>query len=223
MPEKVGVLGTGMVGRGHASRLARLGHEVSLGTRDSTSTLASRSGSPFADWHYANPAVTMRNFVEAVEGAEIVISALNGLVAVEVLRAIEPALRGKVLIDISNPLDFSRGMPPTLSVCNDHSPGERIQLALPETRVVKTLNTMNVDLQIDPRSLGDGDHTVFLSGNDEQAKSRVTEILSDWYGWRNPIDLGDRSTARGTEMMMPIWLRLMSALGTSAFNFKVVR
>lgn len=131
-------------------------------------------------------------------------------------------LKGKVLIDIANPLDFSKGMPPSLSICNTDSLGEQIQRALPDTTVVKTLNTMNCQVMVDP-SLVKGDHDVFVSGNDAGAKAKVTSILKDWFGWKSVIDLGDIKTARGVEMLLPFWITLRGQLQTGTFNFKIVR
>ncbi|WP_245721969.1 NADPH-dependent F420 reductase [Nocardia crassostreae] len=127
-----------------------------------------------------------------------------------------------MLIDISNPLDFSHGFPPRLAVCNDDSIGEQIQRAFPDALVVKTLNTVTADVMAHPAKVGDGDHTVFVSGNDPGAKSTVTQLLRD-FGWRDIVDVGDITTARGVEMLLPMWVRLMGAIGTQQFNYKLVR
>jgi len=153
-----------------------------------------------------------------------VINATAGTGSLEALKlAGDGNLKGKIVIDIANPLDFSKGMPPTLSVCNSDSLGEQIQRAFPQVTVVKTLNTMTAALMVDPGQLAGGDHHVFVSGNDTGAKARVTELLKSWFGWRQVIDLGDITTARGTEMILPLWLRLWGALGTPMLNFKIVR
>jgi hypothetical protein len=135
----------------------------------------------------------------------------------------EAIFDGKVLIDVSNPLDFSRGMPPFLTACNTDSLGEQIQRALPRARVVKTLNTTTASVMVDPAKVAGGDHDLFVSGNDADAKARVTELLKRWFGWRSVIDLGDITSARGAEMILPIWVRLWGALGTPMFNFKISR
>ena len=132
-------------------------------------------------------------------------------------------LKGKILIDVANPLDFSEGAPPTLLICNTDSLAEQIQRALPETKVVKTLNTLNANLMVDPNKLGKGDHHIFVSGNDQDAKNAVIAYLKEWFGWKHVIDLGDITTARGTEMLLAIWVRLMGKLGTPMFNFKIVQ
>jgi len=135
----------------------------------------------------------------------------------------EANLSDKILIDISNPLDFSKGMPPTLFIVDTDSLAEQIQRLFPATHVVKTLNTLSAHLMVNPNALADGDHHLFVSGNNADAKAAVTGYLKQWFGWKNVIDLGDITTARGTEMILPIWLRLWGALGTSNFNFKIVQ
>jgi hypothetical protein len=135
----------------------------------------------------------------------------------------EANLNGKVLIDIANPLDFSQGMPPTLTVCNTDSLGEQIQRAYPNVKVVKTLNTVNAFLMVNPGQLANADHTMFVCGNDAAAKAQVTEWLKGWFGWKDVIDLGDITNARGTEMLLPIWVRLWGALQSPMFNFKIVK
>jgi predicted dinucleotide-binding enzyme len=143
---------------------------------------------------------------------------------VEGLRAAgEDALAGKILVDVTNPLDFSKGMPPSLFVSNTDSLGEQIQRALPRTKVVKSLNTLGAPLMVDPGQLAGGAHSVFVSGDDADAKRAVTRLLTEEFGHTDVIDLGDITTARGTEMLLPIWLRLWGALKTPMFNFRVVR
>jgi 8-hydroxy-5-deazaflavin:NADPH oxidoreductase len=153
----------------------------------------------------------------------MVVNATAGAVSLEVLeQAVEDNLNGKILIDVANPLDFSKGMPPTLSVSNIDSLGEQIQRRFPEAEVVKTLHTINAYLMVDPAQLAGGDHTVFVSGDDAEAKDKVSELLRG-FGWIDIIDLGDITTARGTEMLLPIWVRLFGALRKPIFNFKIVR
>ena len=162
-------------------------------------------------------------FGEAAAHGEMVVNATAGAVSLEALdMAGEEYLTGKVLVDISNPLDFSEGMPPTLSVSNTDSLGEQIQRRFPEAKVVKTLHTMNAYLMVDPAQLAGGEHTVFVCGDDAETKAKVTELLRS-FGWTDIIDLGDISTARGTEMLLPIWVRLFGALQKPIFNFKIVR
>lgn len=224
---KAAVLGTGMVGRTIAARLAEFGHAVAIGTRDPQVTLARTGadamGAPsFAAWAAENSGITVASFADATAGAELIVNATNGGASLEVLaQAGEENLDGKVILDIANPLDFSNGMPPTLFVKDTDSLGEQIQRAFPGARVVKSLNTMNADLMARPGQLSDPG-TVFVSGNDAEAKAIVSGLLKD-FGHQDVIDLGDITTARGTEMLLPVWLRLWGALGTPAFNFKIVR
>lgn len=226
--KKIGVLGTGVVGQMIASRLAELGHSVFVGTRDPEATLARSEPDnfgrpPFKDWRNEHPQVEFGTFAQAAAHGELVVNATSGAGALEALKlAGEDNLAGKVLVDISNPLDFSRGMPPRLTVCNDDSLGEEIQRTFPRTKVVKTLNTLNAYLMVGPGQLADADHTVFVSGNDGQAKTTVTELLQS-FGWKDVLDLGDITTARGTEMLLPIWARIWMGTGNPTFNFKVVR
>jgi 8-hydroxy-5-deazaflavin:NADPH oxidoreductase len=152
-----------------------------------------------------------------------VFNCTSGSASLEALEAAgRDRLRGKVLVDLANPLDRSRGMPPPLSVCNTDSLGERIQRAFPDTLVVKTLNTMNCSVMVDPSRVA-GEHHVFLSGDDAGAKGRVAALLRDAFGWPagSILDLGDITTARGAEMLLPMWLRLRGVLGTGDFNFHV--
>ena len=225
---RFGILGTGVVGKTMAARLADLGHEVMIGTRDPEQTLSrtepdAYGNPPFSAWQEEHPEVKLGIFEEAATHGEMVVNATAGGVSLEALElAGEDNMNGKILIDVSNPLDFSRGMPPTLSVSNTDSLGGQIQRRFPEARVVKTLHTMNAHLMVDPAQLAETDHTVFVSGNDAEAKQAVTELLES-FGWTDVIDLGDITTARGTEMMLPVWLRLFSALQKPIFNFKIVR
>jgi predicted dinucleotide-binding enzyme len=225
---RFGILGTGVVGKTVAARLDGMGHEVMMGTRDPEETM-SRSeqdqygNPPFSTWQQEHPEVRLGAFAEAAAHGEMVANATAGSASLEALEmAGEDNLNGKILIDISNPLDFSRGMPPTLWVSNTDSLGERIQRRFPEAKVVKTLHTMNAYVMVDPAQLAGADHTVFVSGDDAEAKAEVGELLRS-FGWTDIIDLGDITTARGTEMLMPIWLRLFGALQKPVFNFKIVR
>jgi len=163
-------------------------------------------------------------FAEAAAFGEIVFLCARGDVALDVVRLAGPQnLKGKVLIDVSNPLDFSKGMPPSMipSLINTTSLGEEVQKLAPGAIVVKTLNTMNVAVMVNPKGLRE-ETAIFISGNDAAAKKKAAELLRS-FGWQNPIDLGDITTARGTEALLPLWLRLWSALGTPVFNFRIVR
>lgn len=224
----IGVLGTGIVAKTIAGKLDSLGHTVKLGTRDAKATLARgepdmAGGPPLRTWLESHPRVTLGTHAEAARHGELVINALSGAGAIEGVRSAADALANKLLIDISNPLDFSKGFPPSLLVANTDSLGEQIQRALPETKVVKTLNTVNAFLMVDPAQLAGGDHSMVLCGNDAAAKQQVSQILKEWFGWRDVIDLGDITNARGSEMFVTLWVRLFGALQTPMFGVKVVR
>ena len=225
---KIAVLGTGMVGQAIAGKLAELGHTVTIGTRDVQNTLANDQPNfygnpPFRVWQEQHPQVQLATFAEAAAQGEWIVNATNGEATLTVLNAAgADNLAGKVLIDISNPLDFSHGMPPTLSVCNTDSLAEQIQRTFPAAKVVKTLNTMNANIMVNPNSLAGGEHTVFVSGDDSEAKAHVCDLLRS-FGWRDIIDLGDIRTARGPEMLLPIWLSLMNALQSPLISLRVVR
>jgi predicted dinucleotide-binding enzyme len=211
---RAGVLGSGMVGQAIGARLAELGHDVMIGTREP---------SKLAEWHSSHKSVKIGSFAGTAGHGKIVFNATNGAASLDVLKmAGESNLNGKVLVDISEPLDFSKGMPPFLFVSNTDSLGEQIQRAFPHVKVVKTLNTVNANVMVYPQHVANGDHHVFLSGNDAQAKEQVVDILKS-FGWIHILDLGDLSTARGTEMYIAFWLRAWGALGTGMFNIKVMK
>lgn len=225
---RFGILGTGVVGKTIAVRLDGLGHDVIVGTRNPEETLSRTEPDqygnlPFGAWQEEHPEVRLGTFAEAAAHGDMVVNATAGAVSLEALeQAGEDNLNVKILIDIANPLDFSKGMPPTLLVSNTDSLGEQIQRRFPEAKVVKTLHTMNAYLMVDPAQLAATDHTVFVSGDDAEAKARVSELLRS-FGWSDIIDLGDITTARGTEMVLPIWVRLFGVLQKPIYNFKIVR
>jgi predicted dinucleotide-binding enzyme len=214
---KIGVLGTGMVGTTIGTKLVALGHDVKMGARRAGNEKAVAWAST------AGAGASEGSFADAAAHGEIVFNCTLGTAAVEaVVAAGEKNLDGKILIDTTVPLDLSRGFPPAITMRGDDSLGEQIQRALPGTRVVKTLNTINCNVMVDPSRVA-GEHDVFVSGNDVDAKARVTAILKDWFGWKSVIDLGDISTARGTEGYILMWLRLFGTLKTADFNIRVVR
>jgi 8-hydroxy-5-deazaflavin:NADPH oxidoreductase len=215
---KIAVLGTGMVGNAIATKLVKIGHQIMMGSR----TTNSEAGQAWL--RSVGGKAQCGTFADAAAFGDIVFDCTNGAHSLTALRQAGAAnLRGKILIEVANPLDMSKGMPASLTVCNTDSLGEQIQRAFPDTRVVKALNTMNCEVMVQP-SLVPGDHNVFLCGNDASAKREVTEWLCEWFSWKkdNIIDLGDITAARGTEMFLPLWLRLWSAVGTPHFNIKVI-
>ncbi len=211
---RIGVLGTGVVGQTMGAALIVRGHDVMMGARsaDNEKALAFRD----------RTGGRAGTFAEAAAFGEIVIHATRGASAIPVLESAGAAnLGGKVLIDVSNPLDFSAGYPPSLSISNTDSLGETIQRAFPDALVVKTLNTVNANVMVEP-ALVPGRHTVFVSGNDKGAKGRVMDLLRS-FGWQSILDLGDITTARGPEQMLPLWERLYAVLGTGEFNFALMK
>jgi 8-hydroxy-5-deazaflavin:NADPH oxidoreductase len=214
---RFGVLGTGIVGQTLAGKLVSLGHEVTMGSRQAGNEKA-------VAWaNEAGEAGHEGTFADAARFGEIVVNATGGAVSLDALNSAGAEnLSGKVLIDVSNPLDFSQGFPPTLTVCNTDSVGEQIQREFPDAKVVKTLNTVNAGLMVAPGSISER-HTVFVAGNDDDAKAQVRDVLVS-FGWpaEDVLDLGDISTSRGTEMYLPLWLRLANATGSWMVNVKVV-
>jgi hypothetical protein len=213
---RIGVLGTGTVGQAIATRLRELGHEVTMGARDATNPKA-------AAWAAEHDG-RAGTFADAVVGAEVVVNATAGTTSVEVFEAAggNAALAGKVVLDVSNPIDWSTGEL-VLTVVNTDSVAERLQRALPDAQVVKSLNTVNGSVMVHPQ-LVPGDHTMFVSGDHATAKDTVTRLLRD-FGWPagNIIDLGGITAARGQEMYIALWVSLMQAGGSAAFNIQVVR
>jgi predicted dinucleotide-binding enzyme len=212
---RIGVLGTGNVGQTIGGKLVQVGHEVKLGSRTAENAKADT-------WtKQAGERASHGTFADAAAFGEIVFNCTAGTVSLEALRAAgQDNLSGKVLIDVANPLDFSRGMPPTLSICNTESLAELIQFEFTKARVVKALNTVNAQVMVNP-AIVPGEHDIFLCGNDAGAKTQVATILRDWFGWRTVVDLGDITAARGMEMYLPLWLRLMGSFKSPHFNVHV--
>jgi 8-hydroxy-5-deazaflavin:NADPH oxidoreductase len=211
---RIAVLGTGVVGRTLAPAFGKLGHDVVVGTRDPAATRARD------DWDLDAPVAP---FGEVADGADLVVNATSGGASLGALEAVGgDALAGKVLLDVANPLDFSTGFPPTLTVKDSDSLAEQIQRAHPRARVVKSLNTVNCAVMVDPSRTGDGDTTMFVAGDDPAARAVVLALLEE-LGWHDVIEFSDLSAARGMEMWLPLWARLMARLGTPDFNIRVVR
>jgi predicted dinucleotide-binding enzyme len=213
---RIGVLGTGIVGRTLGSALLSNGHEVRLGSRtagnEAAVAWANEIGGPASEG----------TFADAAGFGELLVNATAGAASLDALHlAGGEQLAGKVLVDVSNPLDLSQGMPPTLTVCNDDSLGEQIQRAFADVRVVKTLNTVTAAVMVQP-ALVPGTHTIFVAGDDAAAKAQTGELLQD-FGWpaESILDLGDITAARATEMYLALWLRLYGATGTAVLNVEV--
>ena len=211
----IGIIGSGIVGTTLGTALVGKGHAVLVGTRDA---------GKLREWaEKTGGRGRTGSFADAAAHGEIVINATSGRGSLEALQmAGADRLKDKILVDVSNPLDFSKGFPPSLFISNTESLGERIQAAFPAAKVVKTLNTVSAVVMVDPGKVGGGEHDLFVCGNDAAAKSRVTGLLKSWFGWKHVVDLGDITTARGTEMYLPLWVRLYGKLNIPAFNIHVV-
>jgi len=212
---KIGVLGTGVTGQTIGTKLVQLGHDVMMGSRDE----ANPSAIAWAKDQGHN--ALYGTFMNAAEFGEIVFNCTLGSASLEALKQAGAAsLKGKILIDTSNPLDRTTDTW-TLTVCNTDSLGEQIQRLLPDSKVVKSLNTVNANVMVDPSKLIEKTD-VFVSGNDIEAKATVVMILRDWFGWREIIDLGNITTSRSVEMYVPLWHNLRTAISSQRFNIKIV-
>jgi predicted dinucleotide-binding enzyme len=225
---KIAVLGTGVVGRTLAEGLSERGHDVLMGTRDVDQTLARNEpdamGNPaFPQWHADHSNIQLVAFAEAAADADLVINATSGQASLAALEAAGSGIDGKVVVDVANALDFSQGMPPTLSVANTDSVAEQIQQKFPRSKVVKALNTINARLMVEPSRLPES-HNLFIAGDDDDAKKTVRGLLQE-LGWPDDdiIDVGGIRAARGLEMYLPLWLSLMGVLGTPDFNIRLVK
>ncbi|MBX2947553.1 MAG: NAD(P)-binding domain-containing protein [Cyclobacteriaceae bacterium] len=216
---RIAVLGTGMVGDTIGSRLVELGHQVMMGSRSKSNEKALA----FVSKHKAG--ASAGTFQEAAAFGEIIFNCTKGDASIDAIKLAGENINGKIIIDVANPLDFSKGQPASLlpALSNTNSLGEEIQKTFPKAKVVKTLNTMWCGLMVNPNMIGGGDHTNFICGNDADAKAKVKSLIKE-FGWKeqNILDLGDITNARGTEAVLPIWLRVWGATQNGAFNFKVV-
>lgn len=216
----IGVLGTGVVGQAIATALTEKGHNVRLGSRTANNEKA-------AEWvKGSNEHATQGDFNDAAAFGDIVFICLSGEYALSVVQSLSTdAVQGKIVIDVTNPLDFSKGMPPSiLEEFRTTSMGETIQNALPAAYVIKTLNTVNYKLMVNANEVAGGDHNIFICGNDADAKKKVKHLLADNFHWEseNILDLGGIEKARVTEAIVPFWVTVMQALGSPLFNFKIV-
>jgi predicted dinucleotide-binding enzyme len=217
----IGVLGTGMVGEAIATALTEKEHNVKMGSRSANNEKA-------AEWVKKSNNATQGDFNDAASFGEMVFLCLNGAHALDAVNSVDANnVSGKIVIDITNPLDFSKGMPPRLldGLSNSNSLGEEIQKAWPGARVVKVFNTVNANVMVNPKLVNNGDHSLFICGDDADAKNKVKHFLVDTFGWKpeNLLDLGGISSARVTEAYVPFWVSMMQALGTPMFSIKVVR
>jgi 8-hydroxy-5-deazaflavin:NADPH oxidoreductase len=214
---KIAVIGTGGVGQTIGSKLVQLGHEVMLGSRDT----ANEKG---LAWVKATgERASLGTFADAARFGELAFNCTAGTGSIAALTAAAAGLGGKLVVDLTNALDFSKGMPPSIFTSTSDSLGEQAQKLLTTSHVVKALNHLTASLMVDPKQLAGGAHDALICGNDAGAKARVTELLKDWFGWQSVIDLGDITASRALEHYLPLWLRLMGSLGTAQFSLKVVK
>jgi predicted dinucleotide-binding enzyme len=212
---KIGILGTGTVGETIGSKLIALGHEVTIGGRQPNN----EKGETWAK--KAGDNGSYGTFAEAATFGELVFNCSQGEGAGDAVSAAKAGLAGKILVDVTNPLDFSNGFPPSLFVSGTDSLGERVQRAVPDAKVVKSFNTVSCEVMVDASRGGDGD--LFVSGNDAEAKATVSRFAREQFGWKSVVDLGDITTARGTEAYLLLWVRLWGALKSGDFNIKIVK
>lgn len=212
---KIGILGTGMVGETLGTKFAQLGHEVKMGSRTANNDKAIKWAKA------AGTNASQGTFADAASFGELVFLCLKGTVFLDIAKTLGPnALAGKIVVDVSNPLDDSKGFPFPLSICNTNSLGEEVQKAVPSAKVVKTLNIVNCDVMVDPAR--GGHPTMLICGNDADAKKKIADFLKT-LGWRDVIDIGDITKSRGTEMLLPLWMNLYGLFGNPHFGFKIVR
>ncbi|OAR25359.1 NADP oxidoreductase [Streptomyces sp. ERV7] len=236
---KIAVLGTGGGGRAHAAKLAALGHQVYVGTRDVEATLARTEPDmmgnvPYKQWLADHPGITLRTFGDAAAASdEIVINGIDGHNALSALTGIADSLSGKVLIDYAVPYIYGAemehpwptpwGTMPKMDPCDTDSLGEQIQRALPDVKVVKSFVTQEQETVVNPKAIAGGDHTMFVAGENTDAKQTATDLLTA-YGWTDILDLGGIVSARGMEM----YAHMHSAIGLTLglgnhFGMKVIR
>src|SRR4051812_24876790 len=198
---RIAVIGTGNVGRTLAQAFAAQGHDVVVGTRDPDET-GKRD-----EW--AGVQVALQPLETVAADADLVVNATNGQASLSALGQVgSDQLAGKLIVDVANPLDFSAGFPPTLTVKDTDSLAEQIQRAFPDATVVKALNTVNASVMVDPATVGDGDTSIFVAGDDGDARKQVRGLLES-LGWQDVVELDGLQNARGLEMWLPLWVRLM--------------
>lgn len=218
---KIGILGTGMVGEAIGSALISKGHHVMMGSRKA----GNEKGKEWAK--KAGKQASEGSFGDAAAFGDVIFLALNGEYAMAAIESADAdSFNNKIVIDITNPLNFTKGMPPSiLEEYREVSLGEKIQEKIPHAYVVKALNTINYKLMVDARIVNSGSHNLFICGNDVNAKNQAKHFLVDNFHWKpeSLIDLGDIKAARCTEAIVPFWVLVWQSLGTPLFNFKVVQ
>jgi 8-hydroxy-5-deazaflavin:NADPH oxidoreductase len=223
----IAVFGTGSVGQTIAKKLVHLGHTVVIGTRNVSESLAKTEsdgmgGQPISNLIEANPTLKIATFAEDKLGADLIILAVSGKAALSALELAGELPAGQIVLDITNPLDFSNGFPPSLFTPSTTSLSEQIQAKYPHIHIVKSLNTMANNLMVNPTQLKESGVN-FICGNDNEAKNHIKTLLKS-FGWEESsiMDLGDLVGARGMEMSLPLWIRVFQSRGNGNFNWKIV-
>lgn len=213
---KIGILGSGDVGRSLGSGFAKKGYEVTIGTRDPKKA-------ELRKWLQANDGhASVGTFAEAAARGDIVILATHGEATESVLDQVgSKPFDGKIVIDATNPLDFSQGMPPGMFVGTTDSLGERVQRKLPKAKVVKCFNSVNHGMMTNPQ-MREGIPDMLICGNDKAAKRQVAKLLKE-FGWGDPIDVGGIDGARWLEAWVALWVRVANELGSWNVALKILR
>jgi len=212
---RVGVLGTGEVGRRLAAGFCSRGHEVMIGSRDPDKP-------ELREW-LSGPGAGIEAglFADAARHGEVLVMAVLGNAAADAIAEAGPAnFGGKVVIDAMNPLDFSAGFPPKLSITGEDSLGERVQRELPDARVVKAFNTIGNQYFVDP-GFSEGQPTMLIAGDDEAAKRTVGDVLAD-FGWPAAVDIGGIEGSRELEAICIAWVKIGGSRGAWDHGFKLL-
>ena len=212
---RVGVLGSGEVGRCLAAGFSGRGHEVMIGSRDPAKA-------ELREWLAGDGSgIEVGTFAETAAHGELLVLAVLGNAAEEAIADAGPDnFKGKIVIDAMNPLDFSGGFPPKLSIAGEDSLGERVQRALPEARVVKAFNTIGNPYFVDP-SFSEGQPTMLIAGDDQSAKDTVRDVLTD-FGWSDTVDIGGIEGSRELEAICVVWVKIGGARGAWDHGFKLL-
>jgi 8-hydroxy-5-deazaflavin:NADPH oxidoreductase len=224
---KIGIIGGGSVGQTLGRKLSANGHDVVLGIRNPTDAEIDKErgyASTLREW-LKDQTAKVASMADAAEHGEIIFNTTFGEHAIAALKLAGAAyLKGKLLVDVSNPLDFSYGMPPSIlpHYTGRTSLGEEIQKAFPNVKVVKAFNTMNAAVMVNPAEIA-GDHDLLIAGNDADAKATFKSLATKEFGWKSIIDLGSIESARGMELILPLWVNLWGVSGTPMFNFKIAK
>lgn len=211
---KIGIIGSGDVAQSLGDGLVKAGHEVMLGTRDVNKK-------ELAAWHKKNDKRKhLGSTTDAANFGDIVVLAVAWHAAEDVLAQVRPQVSGKVVIDVTNPLVFNEGEPPSLSVGHTISAGEIVQASLPDSHVVKTLNTINHKHMAFPK-FQEGLPIMFVCGNNKSAKLATHELLVD-LGWEDSLDIGGIEKSRLLEPLCLLWIEYGVARNTWDHAFSVL-